>query len=231
MPTPLINPAAYRAGPWGAAPLQEAHFDPSVAFAYHNDFMHYVSGDWTATAVEAGASSSSVALGDAAGGVLVVTNDAADDDSTQLQKNGESWKLASGKACYFETRVKFSDATQSDILVGLNITDTTLIPGTTDGVTFRKADGSTAVGFYTEKDSTETATASVHTLVADTYVRLGFAFDGAGTVYGYVNGVLVATHTTNIPDDEELTISFAHQNGEAVAKVMTIDYVKVVAVR
>jgi hypothetical protein len=41
-----------------------------------------------------------------------------------------------------------------------------------------------------------------------------------------VNGVVVGTSvTTNLPDDEDLTISFAIQNGEAVAKTMTVDYI------
>jgi hypothetical protein len=31
--------------------------------------------------------------------------------------------------------------------------------------------------------------------------------------------------TTNLCDDEELTISFGIQNGEAVAKTMSIDYI------
>ena len=30
---------------------------------------------------------------------------------------------------------------------------------------------------------------------------------------------------TNAPDDEELAVSFGIQNGEAVAKVMTLDYI------
>jgi hypothetical protein len=31
--------------------------------------------------------------------------------------------------------------------------------------------------------------------------------------------------TTNLPDDEDMTVSIALQNGEAVAKTMTVDYV------
>jgi hypothetical protein len=31
--------------------------------------------------------------------------------------------------------------------------------------------------------------------------------------------------TTNLVDDEDLTVSIALQNGEAVAKTMTVDYV------
>lgn len=227
----LINPSTFRAGPWATAPNLENLHDPAVAHAYFNDFTTYASGDWTATVVEAGAGSGAIALADAVGGVLTLTNDDADDDSYNFQKKGENYKLASGKKLAFEARVKFSDATQSDLVVGLCITDTTLIAGMTDGVYFAKADGSAAVKFTTEKDSTETNTAAVHTLVADTWTRFGFTWDGVDTVKGYVDGVLVATHTTNVCDDEELCVSFAHQNGEAVAKVLSIDYAKVTQVR
>lgn len=32
---------------------------------------------------------------------------------------------------------------------------------------------------------------------------------------------------TNLPDDEELTVSFGIQNGEAAAKTLAIDYIRV----
>lgn len=219
------------AGMWETAPMLAVLCDPVGFTHYHDDFHSFVAGDWTITETEAGAGDAAEAITDGVGGLLLITCDAADDDSVELQKVGEAWKLASGKACWFEARLKISDATQSDLFVGLNITDTTLIDGTTDGVSFRKADGSTALSFVTEKNSTETTTASIHTVVADTFFRVGFYFDGVSTVYGYVNGLLVATHTTNIPDDEELCVSIAIQNGEAVAKTLTLDYVKVLAVR
>jgi hypothetical protein len=43
----------------------------------------------------------------------------------------------------------------------------------------------------------------------------------------YVNGVAKTpiTSTANMPDDEDLTVSFGIQNGEAVAKTMTVDYI------
>lgn len=212
---------------WASCPLLALLQDPSVGYTYHNDFFDYTAGDWTVTEVGTG----SRALGDAAGGALVVTNAAADDDTNQLQKTGEAFKFATGKPCWFEARLKVSDPTQADLLVGLAITDTTLIGGNTDGANFRLTDGSAALSFVTEKNSTETTTAAVATLVANTYVRLGIFFDGAGSVYAYVDGVLVATHTTNVCDDEELRISFAHQNGEAVAKVLTIDFVRCCQIR
>ena len=60
----------------------------------------------------------------------------------------------------------------------------------------------------------------------DTFVRLGFFYDGASAIEYSVNGVTKGTSvTTNLVDDEDLTVSFAIQNGEAVAKTMTVDYI------
>ena len=48
----------------------------------------------------------------------------------------------------------------------------------------------------------------------------------ASLVRGYINGVLKATHSTNIPDDEDLALSMAYLQGEAEAdEGMTIDWI------
>jgi hypothetical protein len=66
----------------------------------------------------------------------------------------------------------------------------------------------------------------VATLANNTFVSLGFYYDGVSQVQYFVNGVSAgASVTTNLPDDEDMTVSFAIQNGEAVAKTMTVDYV------
>ncbi|MFC1719313.1 hypothetical protein ACFL6S_37030 [Candidatus Poribacteria bacterium] len=193
-------------------------------------------GDWTITTVEAGSGSASEALDDAVGGVLKITNDDADDDSDQFQKVGEAFKLASGKPLYFEMRFKVSDATQSDVLVGLCITDTTLIAGVSDGVYFRSDDGDANLDFVTEKNTTETAADTGVDLSDDTWIAVGFYFDGAGQVTPFVGtdpGDLTpyTAHTTNVPDDEELTPSFSIQNGEAAAKTMYVGYIRVIQKR
>jgi hypothetical protein len=55
---------------------------------------------------------------------------------------------------------------------------------------------------------------------------LGFYYDGASAIQYSVNGSVLGTSvTTNLPDDEDLTVTFAIQNGEAVAKTMTVDYI------
>jgi predicted glycoside hydrolase/deacetylase ChbG (UPF0249 family) len=60
----------------------------------------------------------------------------------------------------------------------------------------------------------------------DTFITLGFNYDGGSVMEYCVNGVVAGTSAvTNLPDDEDLAISFALQNGEAVAKTMTVDYI------
>ena len=76
------------------------------------------------------------------------------------------------------------------------------------------------------KNGTATTKTGVATLVADTFVDLAFYYNGVDAIEYAVNGVKVGTAVvTNLPDDEDLTITFGIQNGEAVAKTMTIDYI------
>lgn len=215
--------------PFGLTNVSEANSladlgmpSPTKFHSYMEDFDYYVAGDWTVTETDAGATQ---ALTDGDGGLLLVTNTAADNDLVGIQKKGESFRFASGKKLFFEARFKVSDATQSDLAIGLQITDTTPLD-ITDGVFFIKADGSTSVSFSVEKNNTATTTASVATMANDTFITLGFNYDGGSVMEYCVNGVVAGTSvTTNLPDDEDLAISFALQNGEAVAKTMTVDYI------
>ena len=195
---------------------------PTKFHTYFEDFDYYVAGNWTVTETQAGATQ---ALTDGDGGLLLITNTAADDDLVALQKVGESYRFALGKELFFEARFKVSDATQSDVVIGLQITDATPLD-VSDGVFFIKADGSTSVSLLVEKNGTATTTSSVATMANDTFISLGFYYDGASSIQYSVNGVVKGTSvTTNLVDDEDLTVSIALQNGEAVAKTMTVDYV------
>lgn len=185
---------------------------------------------WTVTLVEAGASESTITCPDEVGGALLLTTDANEDDGINMQLDGESFELTSGQsAVYFGARLKASEATQSDFLVGLCITDTTLLGGMTDGVYFEKLDGGTGISFVTEKNSTETQTDSLATFAADTYVELEFYWV-SGSVKAYIDGTLVATHTANIPDDEQLTPSLHFLAGSTTAKTLTLDWVRAIQI-
>jgi len=194
--------------------------------------MTYNSGDFTITTTEAGTGSATEALTSGAGGQLLLTNAAGDNDLDFLQLKGESFKLSSSKRAFFEARFKVSDATQSDVVMGLQITDTTPL-AVSDGVYFMKDDGDTNLDFHIEKDGTDTTTAAVTTLANDTFVTVGFFIDPNTSQVSYFIGEAepVGVVNTNLPDDEELTVSFGIQNGEAAAKTMTIDYVNVICER
>jgi hypothetical protein len=203
--------------------------DPTKWHVFFDDFDTYTAADWTVT--EVGVATQALADGD--GGLLLITNAAADNDSSQNQKVGESFLLTAGKKTIFKARLKVSDATQSDLLIGLAVLDTTLIAaagdGVTDGVFFQKDDGVATLDVYCQKDTTtgQTSATSIATLVSDTFVTLSWYYNGVDSISYYVNdvhtGTLSAT-STYLPDTE-LTVSFAIQNGEAVAKTQTIDYV------
>lgn len=201
---------------------------------YDEDFTDTVAASdaitgWTITLVEAGAGETTVARTDGSGGQLLLTTDANEDDGVNLQKTGESFKFHASNKVYFGCRFKSGEATQSDILIGLCITDTTLLGGMTDGVYFEKLDGGTGVSFVTEKDSTETQTDSLATFAADTWTLVEFYFNGT-SVYASINGTLVATHTTNIPDDEDLTPSIHFLAGSAAVETMTIDWIRAIQI-
>jgi len=197
--------------------------DMTKAHIYMEDFDYYTAADWTVT--ETGVATQ--VLTDADGGALLITNAAADDDASFSNKVGESFLFATGKKLWFDCLFQVSDATQSDVVIGLQITDTTPLD-VTDGVFFLKADGAATIDLLVEKNNTATTTSSVATLVAATNIRLSFFYDGVDKITIFADGVAVAASVTaNLPDDENLTISFGIQNGEAVAKTMTLDYVMV----
>lgn len=228
MPTPARFPSGVTNAAPGSPLAQFGLPDPSSWHVYFDDFDTYNASDWTITTVEAGAGDATEALSDVDGGVLLVTNDAADDDSDFFQKKGESFLLEAGKRAIFKARVRTSDATQSDIVIGLQITDTTPLDAT-DGIYFLKADGAATASIVCRKNATtgSTSASAVATFANDTWIELAWYYDGKGSLSYFVDGQQRGTldaSSTYLPDTE-LTVSFGIQNGEAVAKTLSVDYI------
>ena len=171
--------------------------------------------------------------------LILITNDDADNDLDFFQLKGESFKWDSAKRMFFSARFKTNDATQSEIVMGLQITDTTPLD-VTDGIFFLKIDGDTQPDLIIEKDnSSSLSVVEMDAMEDDTFVTLSFEYDpldvatGGAVFRAYQDNVQVGeiTGTTNAPDDEELTISFGIQNGEAAAKTLTIDFILVAVER
>ena len=199
---------------------------PHKYHQYFNDFDTYLASDWTITTTEDGTGSASEALADGDGGVLLVTNAAGDNDHDFFQLVKEGFKFESGKQIGFHVRFKTNDATQTDIVAGLQLTDSTPLD-VTDGIFFLKSDGAATISFIVEKDSTQSTLTLPNSLADDTFMTLGFIYDPKDQKFHvFQNNVLAGTVvSTNAPDDEELTLSFGIQNGAAAAKTLSVDYV------
>ena len=231
MPTHFPNGVSNRTK--GHPLFNYPYLDPSKYYTYFDDFFEYHAGIYTITTTEAGSGNASEAITSGAGGQLLITNDDADNDLDFFQLKGEAFKFDSTKRMFFSSRFKVSDATQSDLVMGLQITDTTSLD-VTDGIFFIKGDADTQPDFIIEKDNSSTLSVlEMNAIADDTFVTLSFEYDPLDVATGgpvfrvYQDNVQVGeiTGTTNAPDDEDLTISFGIQNGEAVAKTMTIDFI------
>jgi len=199
---------------------------PHKYHSYFNDFDTYLASDWTITTTEDGTGSATEALADGDGGILLVTNAAGDNDHDFFQLVKEGFKYESGKQLAFHIRFKSNDATQSDIVAGLQLTDTSPLD-VTDGIFFLKSDGAATISFIVEKDSTQSTLTLPNSLVDDTFMSLGFVYDPKDQKFHvYQDNVLAGTVVnTNAPDNEELTVSFGIQNGAAAAKTLSVDYI------
>lgn len=152
---------------------------------------------------------------DAANGILTLTSAATtDDDGASIQGN-EIILPATSRRIWFETRVKKSDADQSDLFAGLTVnfaTNPEAVLTASNRIGFQIDDGNASVLCKTEASDVETSTDSQVDAVDDTYITLGLVVIGTQAVEFYVNRVLVATHTTNIPATE-LTWAAFHLSG------------------
>ena len=199
---------------------------PHKYHTYFNDFDTYLASDWTITTTEDGTGSATEALADGDGGLLLVTNAAGDNDHDFFQLVKEGFKYEAGKQLAFHIRFKTNDATQTDIVAGLQLTDTTPLD-VTDGIFFLKSDGAATISFIVEKDSTQSTLTLPNSLPDDTFMTLGFVYDPKDQKFHvFQNNVLAGTGvSTNAPDAEELALSFGIQNGAAAAKTLTVDYI------
>ncbi len=219
--------------PGGVGTLAENHPLSRLTFpdvtgwhTYFNDFDTYTAGDWVVTETQAGATQA-LAAGD--GGILLLTNSAADNDQNSIAKTPAAFNLTAGKRAAFRARFKIDDVTQSDLIVGLVVVDAGLpSAGRTDGIYFYSDDESAALNVTCRLNATTGAVnaTNIATLVNDTYLTVEWFYDGIDRLYYGTNGVMrgsIAATAANLPD-AALTVTFAYQNGSAVARVASIDY-------
>ena len=188
--------------------------------------------EWEVTIVEIGANDSTAVITDLAGGALLIETAGNENDGWSMQLGaaaGENILLDGNDFLYFGTKLALNDATDTDFWVGVAVTDTALLGGVTDGISFRKVDASTTVSFVVENTNVEDSIAA-GTVADDGYVELEFLYDGEN-VTGYFNGQEVGRvnkSSVAFPDDQEMRLSFEFLTGEAVQNTCTVQYLRMI---
>jgi len=188
-------------------------------------------GDFTVTATGTSPITASVV----SGAVALITTENVDFAGDNIQALGTQFKLEAGKPCYFGAKLTVSDATQTDLLVGLCGTDTTLTAASSthaiavgaSGVFFSKLDGVTTGYFKTISTATETNSLQAFTLDTDPHTY-EFYFDGVNLT-AYVDGVKIGGFI-DYPT-AFLTPSLAFRAGEAGAKTCTLHWMRAIKVQ
>lgn len=219
---------------WETFPALPHLCDPSIAHVYFNDFhtANKATEDWILTQATAGTGVAGVL----AGGVFTLNAGATTDgQGPQIQLAGVDFFPAAGKHLWFETRLKVSHIT-GDFFFGLAELDTTIFASsdmtTANHIGFSSFTGDGILLFDANKATVRANTLAAKTLVAATYVKLGFYINGVTDITVWVDNVANATTiaTANIPV-LGLTPSFGvHATGTDQA-VVDIDYIKVAQLR
>ena len=205
--------------------------DPTSYHQWLDDFDDYDVTMWVVTVIDTDNDTAVAETTlDEDGGVLEVSCEADELDATWLQWSGddasgvtEAWTFESGKPMFFKARWKISDATDTGVVMGLQITDVDPI-AVSDGVFFFKADTSTTCNLIVETSSTETST-TVATIADDTYVVTAFYYDGIDSIQVFLNDAHVGTSAVGNLPSTELAISFGLINGAEGVETLSVDYI------
>lgn len=183
----------------------------------------YRAADWTVTATGTAPVAASL-LPDAK--ILISSQASTDYSGDNMQILGSKFKLEAGKPVYFRADLTLSEATQTDLLVGLCGVDTHLMAASTGhalaveagGAFFSKLDGATSVFFKTYGTSAETNSAAATTMT--TTRRVFEIYWNGASLIGKVDGVEVASFGATIPS-VVLTPSICFRKGDTAATVYT----------
>ena len=167
---------------------------------------------------------SPLTVGEVTGYPLLATTGGTEYNGLNFQLRGESCKLVSGKTAYLRGKVKLSEATQIDFLLGLcelktDLMKTSVAHGVlatgVEGVFFVKVDGSTTIKFKAYKDGAETFTCDVGVL-GTVDMDYEIVWDGSA-VKVYLDGILITQFSGTLPDGD-LTPSFNLRSGDGNAR-------------
>lgn len=169
-------------------------------------------------------------------GVLLFSSvDATENKGAQIQFDAEPINLVVNNKFRFLMRGALSEVTQSGLLGGFMITDTSIeASAPTDGVYFSKVDGSAVLNLIIRAADVTVATIPLVTLSGTGYKD--YAFELLGTtstswiirtsVWDYATNTLahsVTNQVATVPTAEALTPSVAFQSGAAAIQTYALD--------
>lgn len=203
-------------------------YDPDYVY-FMDDFLNIgldanTPFRWTVIS-DTGASASIEA--DTIGGRLVLAPDGNEDNEGSSIQGNEIWAVAVGRYLWLETRVKLTDADDMDFNFGFTenfATNPEAMRTSSNRIVFEVVEGDASIQCITEASDSATTTDSQVDAGDDTFVTLGIRCIGTGVVEFYVNRVLKATHTTNIPT-ANLAIGAYSLCGTTSVDASTYDYI------
>jgi len=219
----------FQQGVWRNAPLDVMRFDPYYAVELNEPWQSYdpeaTNGEYVLTQATTG----TAAISTAAPGVLELdSNSTTATQGAQIQRVKSCFLPAAGKSIWAEFKFKIVDTfDKAEIFVGLSEIDTTIIassavsPSNFIGWQCVTDDG---VLLFASEKATVGTTQACATIAEDTYIRLGFFYDGvADELTQFGKGVRTgrAIATANIPK-VALFPSFVAQSGGTNDPVMHI---------
>lgn len=206
--------------------------DPTQHHVWFTDFdVLPVDGtDWTLTATSVGAGTSALSKVDGDGGIVRLTTAANENDGLFAEVDSESFLIETGKKTWIKARFQVGDAIQSDLIIGLHSTDTTPLDATLR-FAFISEDGSAALFFNVDDNTTDADSSTVATLADDTWIEVAAYYDGKGNISLFADGAHITTMTSvDVPGDA-MAVGFGYLNGAAGAETTDFDYILVVKER
>jgi len=234
--SPILNPIAPSIEPnrewYNNFP---SAFDPDYV-VFMDDFIRATLDSATAHrwTVVKDASAAVAVEADTVPGWCVITSQATtDNDGGSIQGN-ENFAPAAGRQIWFETVVKPHDADDCDFEVGFTenfATNPEAMRTASNKIVFSVVEGNASILCATEASDVQTSTDSEIDAADNTAVTLGMHIIGTGAVKFFVNRVLVAEHTTNIPT-ANMTLGAYHISGSTTGTfTFEIDYMLAVMSR
>jgi hypothetical protein len=194
--------------------------------SYVNDFFNIGSTtlDWTITGT-----SSTFATGNGVGGVAVVTPGGTT-TTTTVASTGSGFQFVAGQKFWYVCRIKMSAVSSTKAFTFGLQKGSGATGSATDGLWFTKAASSTTLSLVsTVNSSATTLVSSVTTCADNTYVDVGFYYDGTDLLV-YANDVVVARVSAPTIGASSTTLTNALLNVAfnvvpTATDTLTIDYV------